>query len=140
MLTLILIPIFHDNRMDFYESCIDQLKKDLPKYLKHHSGKFIFNNSLSLSRPDDLSISLPLSLSRSLSNPNLNPNLDPTETNKTSKLIQKILRNAASAESNKELQNSFFLQAQKYEQLDIERVIYYDTLDFFIESLLYFLL
>ena len=27
-------------RIDFYESCVDQLKKDLPKYLKHQSGTY----------------------------------------------------------------------------------------------------
>ena len=29
--------IFDSNRVDFYESCVNQLKKEIPKYLSKHS-------------------------------------------------------------------------------------------------------
>ena len=43
------------------------------------------------------------------------------DTNKVSKSLTKVLRNAASAERNKQLQSFLFLQAQKYETLDGDR-------------------
>ena len=43
------------------------------------------------------------------------------DTNKASKTLTKVLRNAASAERNKQLQSFLFLHAQKYETLDAER-------------------
>ena len=67
-------------RVNFYESCLAELKKELGKYVRHHA-----------------------------------------DTNKVSKSLTKVLRNAASAERNKQLQSFLFLQAQKYETLDGDR-------------------
>ena len=50
----------------------------------------------------------------------------PTDTNRTSKLLEKVLRNAASAEPNKKLQSTLFLHSQKCEILENEREYFTD--------------
>ena len=49
-----------------------------------------------------------------------------TDTNRTSKLLEKVLRNAASAEPNKKLQSTLFLHSQKCEILENEREYFTD--------------
>lgn len=48
------------------------------------------------------------------------------DTNKTSRLLVKVLRNAASVESNQQLQSCLFLHAQKCESLEGQREIFTD--------------
>jgi hypothetical protein len=48
------------------------------------------------------------------------------DTNKTSKLLVKVLRNAASVESNQQLQSCLFLHAQKCELLEGQREVFSD--------------
>jgi hypothetical protein len=91
-------------RVNFYESCLAELKKELGKYVRHHVGT---------SNPSPFSpfFTADIPLHRS-------PRED---TNKVSKSLTKVLRNAASAERNKQLQSFLFLQAHKYETLDGDR-------------------
>jgi hypothetical protein len=46
------------------------------------------------------------------------------DSNKTSKLLVKVLRNTASAEPNQQLQSCLFLHAQKCESLEGERDVF----------------
>ena len=64
-------------RVEFYESCVDQLKKDIPKYL------------------DKLS-----------------------ELEKSHKIMAKSMRNVASSEPNRRLQNMIFLYSKMQDVLE----------------------
>ena len=46
------------------------------------------------------------------------------DANRTTKLLVKVLKNAASAETNQKLQCSLFLHAQKCESLELQREIF----------------
>lgn len=64
-------------RVEFYESCVDQLKKDIPKYL----GKL-------------------------------------SELEKSHKIMAKAMRNVASSEPNRRLQNMIFLYSKMQDVLE----------------------
>ena len=70
-------------KVEFYESCLDQLKKELPKYFLKHQ-----------------------------------------ELDKPTKSLIKLFKSVASSESNRQLQNSLFLYANKFENLEIERQVF----------------
>lgn len=81
--------------VEAYESCVEQLKKELPKYFQSRHHGITTSTSTNL-----------------------------TAAGKDMAAFTKILRNVASLESNSTVQSALFLFAQKTEGLERERLIY----------------